>query len=406
LRLYRNLDASARAWSEAGALAEPAGGGGLSVLFLWVSLGLGLIVMLWSRRRMRELLPPGAGLPGPMPGALASPFDRGLAFLFDAALALPLPVAYRLAASDLDLFSPLPEGEAAMLYWVWIGGLSLLMIVGEWSGLGSVGKRILGLRVRSVSGGAPSAPQTLIRNLVRIVDFWPFRILGVSVPYLVALVSSTVSPRRQRLGDLFAGTVVRRHVPLSRREIVLASASPRRRDLLGGFGLRFRVEVPAVDEERLAAGLTAAQEIVLRLAVEKAAAVASRLRGFEVVIAADTVVALDDEILGKPKDRTEAVAMLAKLSGRTHRVLTGVAILDRATGQRLAHVETTEVDLRPLSAEEIAAYVDSGEADGKAGAYAIQETADRFVSELRGSFTNVVGLPTEAIAGMFEALDG
>ncbi|MEM9798993.1 MAG: Maf family protein [Planctomycetota bacterium] len=190
--------------------------------------------------------------------------------------------------------------------------------------------------------------------------------------------------------------------PLDRgRSLVLASASPRRHRLLEEAGLSFEIE-PADVDETIDASLTAgaaAEDLALR----KARAVASR-RGVpgEVVIGSDTLVVLGEDgeaarrYLEKAADAAEARAMLEALSGTRHRVITGVAVVDAGTGEERADHETTWVTMRPIAPDEIEAYVASGEWRGKAGAYAIQETADRFVEGLEGGgFDNVVGLPVE-----------
>lgn len=182
-----------------------------------------------------------------------------------------------------------------------------------------------------------------------------------------------------------------------RARIVLASASPRRRQLLHAAGLTFEVDVPDVDEsfdpalDPLAAART--------LAERKARAVARRQRGRGVVVlAADTIVAVGPDgavrYLGKPADAHEARAMLALLSGTRHRVVTGVCALDVDRDRVAVDAETTFVTMRAILPAEIEAYVASGEWRDKAGGYAIQESADRFVTALEGGgFDNVVGLP-------------
>ena len=170
------------------------------------------------------------------------------------------------------------------------------------------------------------------------------------------------------------------------KKIILASASPRRRELLGQLGLTFSVQVSEIDETVLRDELPEA--LVKRLAIEKAKAVFSF---GTVVIAADTVVAIDDKILGKPQDDDEAVGMLRSLSGRSHHVYTGFCVYD---GEKLvAETVATEVVFAEMSDDEIARYVASGEPMDKAGAYGIQGGAARFVSEIRGDYYNVVGLP-------------
>jgi septum formation protein len=175
-----------------------------------------------------------------------------------------------------------------------------------------------------------------------------------------------------------------------RPPLVLASGSPRRRELLAGLGLRFTVVVPDVDETPVPGEDPAAY--VERLARAKADAVADRFdRGRPVVLAADTTVALAGSILGKPTDGADAAVMLRALSGRTHQVHTGVAVV--GPDHRASSVTTTEVTFRSLSRGEIAAYVESDESLDKAGGYGIQGEAGRFVAALQGSASNVVGLP-------------
>jgi len=179
--------------------------------------------------------------------------------------------------------------------------------------------------------------------------------------------------------------------------LVLASASPRRRDLLQAAGLAFTVE-PSDADETAPPGRTP-EQVAEALAERKARSVAARRAGQAcLVIGADTVVAVDGpagpELLGKPADAAEARAMLARLSGTRHRVVTGVAVVRVADGvARVAH-ERTWVVMRPITEAEREAYAASGEWRDKAGGYAIQETADAFVTALEeGGFDNVVGLP-------------
>ncbi|HVR30911.1 MAG TPA: Maf family protein [Thermoanaerobaculia bacterium] len=181
--------------------------------------------------------------------------------------------------------------------------------------------------------------------------------------------------------------------------VVLASASPRRRELLTSIGLRFEVRAVAVDESvRLG---ESPEEHVLRLALEKARA--SGEPG-ELVLGADTVVVLDGEILGKPRDREDARRMLGLLEGREHRVLTGVALREVASERSAVAVAASDVRLRPLDAEEIAWYVTTGEPSDKAGAYALQGVGGLFVDSIRGSSSNVIGLPLGVVYELFPEL--
>lgn len=191
--------------------------------------------------------------------------------------------------------------------------------------------------------------------------------------------------------------------------LVLASASPRRRDLLTRMGHRFSVVAADVDESPRPG--ESAVDLVRRLALAKAEAVAAD-RDDVVVIGADTVVEVDGDVLGKPADDAEAAAMLGRLAGRTHRVVTGVAVLRRSArpvppvgsaasaGSSAAVTvvaEVTEVTFGPLSAVDIAGYVATGEPRDKAGAYAIQGIGGQFVASITGNYDNVVGLPTHRL---------
>ncbi|MTV24471.1 septum formation inhibitor Maf [Nitriliruptoraceae bacterium ZYF776] len=180
--------------------------------------------------------------------------------------------------------------------------------------------------------------------------------------------------------------------------VVLASTSPRRRDLLGRLGLTPEVRPVEVDETPRPGEV--AVDLVLRLAAAKAAA-GARGDDAEVVLAADTVVVRDGGVLGKPRDRDHARAMLRSLSGRTHEVVTGVAAV-RGGDHRRVHV-TTEVTFRRLSDAEIAWYLGTGEPDDKAGGYGLQGAGAALVISIAGSDTNVVGLPlAETVAVLRE----
>ena len=186
------------------------------------------------------------------------------------------------------------------------------------------------------------------------------------------------------------------HRKCSNVDLVLASASPRRRDLLREIGLCFVVEPSAVEEAPLNGEAPEAQ--VCRLAREKAWDVAGR-HPDSWVLGADTIVVIDGRILGKPSDVDEARAMLGTLAGRTHVVFTGYALVHSRLpeGERVRFVRS-EVYIRALSDEEIARYVNTGEPMDKAGAYAIQGIGSGIVERVSGSYTNVVGLPLCEVA--------
>ncbi len=175
--------------------------------------------------------------------------------------------------------------------------------------------------------------------------------------------------------------------------LVLASASPRRQKLLRNAGIAFEVQPANIPEEPLHG--EAPEQFARRLARGKALAV-SRVRPADDVLGSDTIVVVGDETLGKPVHASDAIRMLQKLSGRTHRVITAVC-LTRANRYEDTRSETTEVVMGNISAEEIQAYVASGEPMDKAGAYAIQGMASRWISRIDGCYFNVVGLPVSLV---------
>jgi septum formation protein len=178
--------------------------------------------------------------------------------------------------------------------------------------------------------------------------------------------------------------------------LVLASASPRRAELLRAAGIEFDVMSADIDEA-IAAG-EPAQEYARRLAWQKADATALRVPG-RPVLGADTIVIVNTFVLGKPVDEADAKRMLRLLSGRTHTVITAVCLINPAdeSGHVRSHVDRTDVEFARLSETDIAWYVASGEPADKAGAYAIQGLASRFVTRIEGSYSNVVGLPVALV---------
>ena len=174
-------------------------------------------------------------------------------------------------------------------------------------------------------------------------------------------------------------------------KIILASASPRRADILRAAGFSFTVLSSAVDETPYPA--ESPQDHVQRLAAAKAELVAARAVGPAIVIAADTVVTLEGKILGKPRSTEDARKMLEQLSGRTHSVVTGVTIIRLPDAERRRFVETTHVHFAALSDEELNRYLATDEPNDKAGSYAIQGRAGRYIPRIEGCYFNVVGLP-------------
>ena len=183
--------------------------------------------------------------------------------------------------------------------------------------------------------------------------------------------------------------------------LILASASPRRAELLDTAGFTFTVQTADVDEAVLPD--EAPEAYVLRVARAKAEAVARRYRPpGHVVLAADTTVVADGHILGKPNSRDEAIRMLTMLAGAVHDVYTGVVMIGDASV--LDDVVRTRVRLLPIGMDDIKWYLDTGEPEGKAGAYAIQGRASRFVDWIEGSWSNVVGLPVATVHQMLKRI--
>lgn len=173
--------------------------------------------------------------------------------------------------------------------------------------------------------------------------------------------------------------------------LVLASSSPRRKELLESLGIHFEIIVPSSNESLLEKENP--EDYVLRIATEKSLSVSQKLRGDYIIIGADTAVVVDNEVLGKPSDVIEAEEMLGKISGRAHHVLTAFSITKPVDEILHTHVVGTEVLVKTLEPEEIEGYIKTTEPMDKAGAYGIQGIGAFMIKEIRGSYTNVVGLP-------------
>ena len=180
--------------------------------------------------------------------------------------------------------------------------------------------------------------------------------------------------------------------------IILASGSPRRRELLWNLGLDFTV-IPSEVDESDHSGLAPAA-LAEELARSKAAEVAKREHGL--IIGADTIVIIDGDVLGKPRDRDEAIRMLSLLAGRTHTVITGLAVEDTESGRSVVAHEETKVTMRPLSLDQVSGYVRTGEPMDKAGAYAVQGVGSLLVERIQGDYFNVVGLPIARLGRILE----
>jgi septum formation protein len=188
---------------------------------------------------------------------------------------------------------------------------------------------------------------------------------------------------------------------VNRPTIILASASPRRELLLREMGLTFSVVAPTDVEE--AAGGAAPDVVALHNAQRKARAVAGR-QPLAWVIGADTIVVLDGEIFGKPRDRAEAAVMLGRLAGRPHTVITGVCLVRRCSQSEISFTEMTRVWMRALTPAQIAAYHDRVNPLDKAGAYGAQEFGASIIERIEGSFPNVMGLPVERLRATLDLL--
>jgi len=186
------------------------------------------------------------------------------------------------------------------------------------------------------------------------------------------------------------------------KRLILASTSPRRKQLLKEAGYEFEVIEPVLGEIHLH---KQPPEIMVEAeAYAKARQVIDQVED-GVVIAADTLIRLGDEVIGKPEDSKGAREILRKLSGSTHWVISGVCVIDAATRDRLIAYDRTKVTMAKMSDAEIEEYVASGQGLDKAGAYAIQESGDKFIKKIEGSFSNVVGLPLEVLDRMLKALE-
>ncbi|GIQ64586.1 Maf-like protein [Paenibacillus cisolokensis] len=188
------------------------------------------------------------------------------------------------------------------------------------------------------------------------------------------------------------------------RQLVLASSSPRRRELVALLGLSLPVRLISTDVDETSDPAWTPAATVEQLALRKARAAAAMLRGEEappsVIVGADTIVVLDGQVLGKPQSEDEAVSMLRRLQGRSHDVYTGVALIGTADGRELVRHRSTRVTMKPLDDERIRRYVRTGEPMDKAGSYGIQGLGATLVERIEGCYFNVVGLPLPLLADM------
>lgn len=179
--------------------------------------------------------------------------------------------------------------------------------------------------------------------------------------------------------------------------IVLASASPRRKEILENYNVKFNIIKSEIDEVIL--GHESPVQAVVRLALEKGIDVASKNQG-DLVIAADTIVVLNDKILGKPKDESDAYKTLNSLSGREHQVVTGISLINIAENKKVVDYVVSEVKFKHLSDKVISDYLKTGEFQDKAGAYGIQGYGALLVDEIKGDYFNIVGLPISKLSDL------
>ncbi|MCD7879721.1 MAG: Maf family protein [Candidatus Gastranaerophilales bacterium] len=179
---------------------------------------------------------------------------------------------------------------------------------------------------------------------------------------------------------------------------ILASSSPRRKQILTDMGILFNIQLPDYDEDII--NKTFSYELIKNTAQKKGESVIKKVNSGSIVISADTVVVNDNKILGKPKDFDEACAMLKQLSGKTHKVVTAVCIIDSRTNKQYTQAETSEVTFNKISENEIKRYITEYKPFDKAGSYGIQELPENFIKNVQGEYDNIVGLPSKMLSKM------
>ena len=185
-----------------------------------------------------------------------------------------------------------------------------------------------------------------------------------------------------------------------RKKVILASSSPRRREICESYGLKAQVIKPKIKEKvNFKEG---PYEFVMGLSFQKAYSIAKNLKSSELVMASDTIVYFNGEKIGKPKDEEEAFKTLKKLSGKTHKVISGLAIIEAGSNLKIVDYVETLVKFKELSNEKIDAYIKTKEALDKAGSYGIQGYGQLLVEEIKGSYLNVVGFPIERVSDILE----
>lgn len=182
-------------------------------------------------------------------------------------------------------------------------------------------------------------------------------------------------------------------------DIILASSSPRRKEILGNTNLKFKIIKSNIDEVILSK--ESPYQVVMRLAYEKSMDIAYSNRD-KLIIGADTVVCLDDVILGKPKDELEAIEMIKKLSGKTHQVITGISLINLNANKKIIDYVVSYVKFKNLSHEDVMDYIQTNESLDKAGAYGIQGYGALLVEEIKGDYFNIVGLPISKLSDLLK----
>lgn len=182
-------------------------------------------------------------------------------------------------------------------------------------------------------------------------------------------------------------------------DIILASSSPRRKEILGNTNLKFKIIKSNIDEVILSK--ESPYQVVMRLAYEKSMDIAYSNKD-KLIIGADTVVCLDDVILGKPKDELEAIEMIKKLSGKTHQVITGISLINLDANKKIIDYVVSYVKFKKLSHEDVIDYIQTNESLDKAGAYGIQGYGALLVEEIKGDYFNIVGLPISKLSDLLK----
>ncbi|HRQ44448.1 MAG TPA: nucleoside triphosphate pyrophosphatase [Candidatus Goldiibacteriota bacterium] len=191
------------------------------------------------------------------------------------------------------------------------------------------------------------------------------------------------------------------------QSLILASTSPRRKDILKQYGIKFKVIAPEADEEAVKRSLKTDNpyEIANIIAYEKAKSVLPKVKK-GIILGSDTIVVLKGEILGKPKDKKDAVRILSKLSSNTHSVITSIALIDSVTGKSIVTYDESRITFKRMSPNAVRKYIEENHVLDKAGAYAIQENSDPFVKKFTGSYHNIVGLPIEKLLEVMKIWEG